>query len=342
MFYQRIGVDNRSNWYLKMNGLNAVSVTLTVISLITALVLNIVIRGSFYIESLNFIIDYQGNGNGSLTIFYNLISLLVNTIVVCVLFGILYVCYQRKITIIVFLCYFLMNTYIMMIMKTSFQEVRPFWYAQDVQELEWGCPSEFGNPSGHSWLVPLIYEPLITDITGPGFLQLGYLFPLVAIVLVPISRMYLGAHSGNQVLMGLTFGLGMCVLYRYVFQRWLYWLFERLLNKHYKVCTMLWLIPVNLLCIAAPLIVFGIDSNSREVPQQYMDMLSSKCNKTYTSLSVQGGQLVTSAIINIVFGAMFGIGCSDYTNYLYLYGYWKFVGETCCAKTCKFVLKLLV
>ena len=246
-----------------MRGLNTAAISLVSILLITALVLNIVIRGSFYLESLNFISDYQDSGNSSLTIFYNLISLLVNTIVVCVFFGLLYICYVRKITVLVFLSYFLINTYIMMLMKTSFQEVRPFWYSADIKQLEWGCPSEFGNPSGHSWLVPLIYEPLVTDITGPGYYQLGYLFPLVAIVLVPISRMYLGAHSGNQVLMGLTFGLGMCVLYRYVFQRWLYWLYEKLLSKIYRIRTMLWLIPVNLLFIAAPLIIFGISSTSR-------------------------------------------------------------------------------
>jgi|JI6StandDraft_1071083.scaffolds.fasta_scaffold36708_3 hypothetical protein len=71
-------------------------------------------------------------------------------------------------------------------------------------------------------------------------------------------------------------------------------------------------------------------------------MMSIKCNKTYTSLGVQGSQLITSGIINIVFGALYGIGCSDDTSYLYLYGYWGFVGETCGRKTGSFFLKVLV
>lgn len=33
------------------------------------------------------------------------------------------------------------------------------------------------------------------------------------IILVPISRMYLGAHSLNQVLEGLIFGIFFCLLY---------------------------------------------------------------------------------------------------------------------------------
>lgn len=116
-----------------MRQVDVIAIIAVLLMLIAVLVLNIVIRGAFYIESLNFIIDYQNNGNNSLTIFYNLVSLLVNTIVVCVFFGLLYISFPRKITVLVFLSYFLINTYMMMIMKSSFQEVRPFWYDQDIR-----------------------------------------------------------------------------------------------------------------------------------------------------------------------------------------------------------------
>jgi hypothetical protein len=71
-------------------------------------------------------------------------------------------------------------------------------------------------------------------------------------------------------------------------------------------------------------------------------MLSEKCNKDYTSLGVQGSQLVSGAVINLVFGIMMGIGVSEHTNYLYLYGYWVFVGSNWQQKTIRFILKLLV
>jgi hypothetical protein len=71
-------------------------------------------------------------------------------------------------------------------------------------------------------------------------------------------------------------------------------------------------------------------------------MLSEKCNKDYTSLGVQGSQLVSGAVINLVFGIMMGIGVSEHTNYLYLYGYWVFVGSNWQQKTTRFILKLLV
>jgi hypothetical protein len=93
----------------------------TLLLMVSSLVLNIIIRSAFYLESLNFIINYQTIGNSSLTIFYNLVSLLVNTIFITAFFGILYLCYRRKITVLIFVCFFLINAYIMMLMKASFQ-----------------------------------------------------------------------------------------------------------------------------------------------------------------------------------------------------------------------------
>lgn len=110
-----------------------VAIVITAILMIVCLVMNIVIRAALYQESLNFIINYQQPPNSSLRIFYNLISILVNTIYVCIVFGLLYLTFPRKITVIVFLSYFLINTFIMMLMKGSFQEPRPFWYSQQVE-----------------------------------------------------------------------------------------------------------------------------------------------------------------------------------------------------------------
>ena len=100
---------------------NRGTVVCTLLGLVGSLVLNIVIRSSLYNESLNFIMDFQALSTPGLTIFENLVSLLVNTIVVCALLGIIYVSFSRKIAALVFLIYFLINTWIMMIMKMSFE-----------------------------------------------------------------------------------------------------------------------------------------------------------------------------------------------------------------------------
>lgn len=206
-------------------------------------------------------------------------SVLVNTIFVCCLIGVLYVSFHRKIASMVFMFYFLLNAYAMMLMKASFQEPRPFWYSTSVQELEWGCPDEFGNPSGHSWLVTLIYEPFITDFVGYGWWYLGLVFPVVAAVLVPLSRMYLGAHSGNEIMMGLTFGLAMCVLYRFKLQEVLYRLIGLIDNSKYRLRIMVVTAICNVLFFAAPIIIFAINSNLNPIDNAILENLSNACGK---------------------------------------------------------------
>jgi len=52
--------------------------------------------------------------------------------------------------------------------------------------------------------------------------------------------------------------------------------------------------------------------------------------------------LISSGIIHILFGAMYGIGCSNATNDLYLYGQWNFVGESFLRKGLSSFLKLMI
>jgi len=77
---------------------------------------------------------------------------------------------------------------------------------------------------------------MIADVFGFGpFKIIGWLVIVAMAVLIPISRMYLGAHSANQVVMGLLLGLIFCVLYHYFFQRILYNYFWKLINKRIKI-----------------------------------------------------------------------------------------------------------
>lgn len=48
---------------------------------------------------------------------------------------------------------------------------------------------------------------------------------MVLVVMIPISRMYLGVHSLNQILFGLSLGTVFLVLYKYIYQKALYELY---------------------------------------------------------------------------------------------------------------------
>lgn len=75
------------------------------------------------------------------------------------------------------------------------------------------CPVEYGNPSGHSWFSAIFGFVVLMDFWGSGKHFINIWISIAAVILMPLSRMYLGAHSLNQVLEGLILGLAMCLLY---------------------------------------------------------------------------------------------------------------------------------
>jgi membrane-associated phospholipid phosphatase len=98
-------------------------------------------------------------------------------------------------------------------MKAFYADPRPFWTDKQVQSIGPLCPVEFGNPSGHSWFAPIFGFAIVIDYWGTGRKYANIWISIAVVILVPISRMYLGAHSLNQVLQGLVLGLAMCLLY---------------------------------------------------------------------------------------------------------------------------------
>lgn len=71
----------------------------------------------------------------------------------------------------------------------------------------------------------LLYEPIISDYLGYGPKYIAA-FPLVVIgAMVPLSRMYLGVHSANQILFGLSLGLVCLIMFKFVYQKALYELY---------------------------------------------------------------------------------------------------------------------
>jgi hypothetical protein len=79
-------------------------------------------------------------------------------------------------------------------------------------------------------------------------------------ILTPVSRMYLGAHSGNQILMGLTNGMCMAVIYRYFLQNWMYKLLQNM-NKQKKRLHIAILALANIIAFIIPIIIFNITNN---------------------------------------------------------------------------------
>lgn len=91
------------------------------IFLVATIALNSVLRHSFYNQSLNFIISLQAYNNIYLDIIMNIFSLLANTNFILGLLILLYSVFERKLAVLVYVSYFLANTYLINILKMSYQ-----------------------------------------------------------------------------------------------------------------------------------------------------------------------------------------------------------------------------
>jgi len=116
---------------------------------------------------------------------------------------------------------------------------------------------------------------IIDDLIGTaGWKKLFLLWlPLVG-TLNPVSRMYLGSHSGDQVVYAIFNSVAMIVLYHFVVQKKIYELFKSGLKGHrfgliLTITTILFLIA-----IAAPIIVYEVNASNRRYPQIYIDRLN--------------------------------------------------------------------
>jgi len=89
------------------------------------------------------------------------------------------------------------------------------------------------------------------------------LFVALIGVLNPLSRMYLGSHSGDQILYGLFNSVAVMVLYRYVLQRKVYKLMKNALQGRHFRLILIFNTIVYLAALAVAIIFYEINTASR-------------------------------------------------------------------------------
>lgn len=145
----------------------------------------------------------------------NIFSMFGNPIIVSLLI-IFEVCVvKHKFKALIHVSFYLISLYIIAFLKLAYQQSRPIWSWDQIHKWEWFCPKDFGNPSGHSFTILPLYEPILSKYIGFSKSKLTWFFLVFFGFFVPFSRTYLGMHSVNQVMFGLTLGVGATVMYRY-------------------------------------------------------------------------------------------------------------------------------
>lgn len=124
--------------------------------------------------------------------------------------------------------------------------------------------------------------------------------------MVPVSRMYLGVHSANQILFGLALGQIFLVLYKYVYQKHLYYLYWGLLMKHHKYKKLIVAIIAHILALIVPIIFYQVNLEQRPIPEKDIENLNKRCQSDLNGRQIQGHMLTSCAILSFFFGIFYG------------------------------------
>ena len=94
----------------------------------------------------------------------------------------------------------LLSTSVNDALKMAFHGPRPYWYSMDVISLS--RETSFGVPSGHAQISVGVWGMLAASIRK----WWGWMIAILIILLIGISRMYLGVHFPHDVILGWLIG----------------------------------------------------------------------------------------------------------------------------------------
>jgi membrane-associated phospholipid phosphatase len=178
-------------------------------------VMNVFYRTALFQFGENLIFWMQTFSNPVLDRFFTTVTLIIDPSVV-VLASCMFVMIRKdKRNAIISLVFVLINIYLTGVLKALYADPRPFWANSTIRNIGIYCPQEYGNPSGHSWFAPVISFAFILEYFDTGKNRINLIISMFILFFVPLSRMYLGAHSLNQILQGLCLGLSFVYLYKF-------------------------------------------------------------------------------------------------------------------------------
>jgi hypothetical protein len=214
-----------------------------------------------------------------------------------------------------FISGFIKCIYFINILKIIYGNKRPFWDIENKNLLKYRCDGGYGNPSGHSFIstyVYLSYYYVLSKtklIKNKKFLKNIFLgFSLLLILLIMISRVYLGLHTINQIVYGALLGLFFFYLDYFIFEiiNMDIYYYKKLFKskKIMKIFIIIILISLSLLL----LVYFIFNKNKIKKYNSFLDDIP-KCKKLkdYRRLNKEGlfANLLIFFLIGMYFGQMF-------------------------------------
>lgn len=189
-----------------------------------------------------------------------------------------YLIIYRKFNGLVYLIFMSLNIYLITVTKNSFQDGRPFWEYDFINQLQWSCPTQYGYPSGHAWIAVLLFEPILTDFTGLGPFRWALFLIAVTGSLIPLCRLYLGVHSVDQILTGLVMSTAMLTIYRFALQKPLFhYLYLCLTTVKHRAKLVFATVMMNIIFIMVPVAIYIINTTVHTISQERLDQVNGRC-----------------------------------------------------------------
>ncbi len=183
--------------------------------IITVVVMEALTRDFVFNSSLAFEKSLQSGKSNTLTTIFKIISGIGDQHFYIPALFLIFLFYpiQRS-----FLFFFNVSISVLLveILKNSYGNPRPFWIEKSLFKV---CEGGYGNPSGHSISATAGFLGIWTTIFDNEYFDekkiwkyLSLFTTVTMIFLILLSRLYLAAHSINQVFYGASLGLGIYTL----------------------------------------------------------------------------------------------------------------------------------
>lgn len=104
--------------------------------------------------------------------------------------------------------------------------------------------------------------------------------------MIPLCRLYLGVHSVDQILLGLSMSASILVVYRFGLQKFLFDLLYSCLiyQKSFKKYLIAGI--CHILCFISPIIIFIINTNIRMISDERLAEINEACSSDLTVYSI--------------------------------------------------------
>lgn len=268
----------------------------------------------------------QRHSSPALDAFFIFFTFIIDPLFVTACVILMLLVMRRKLLAYTTVLFILFNSYLTTVLKAFFAAPRPYWTAHAVRNIGYYCPKDFGNPSGHAEFAAVVACVILLDLVDRKRQKVWGVVAVLLMGAVSTSRLYLGGHSLDQVMLGLYMGIALSLLYSHGGLKQL--IQRQLLGSRTSSTGLILagLAAMHLLTLAGYWMNEWKQKSHRQEARVWMANYKEKCGKTideqYLNLMMAAlSSVVTSTCAGLIFG-MRSLSAHPHFQ-LYASGLWK-------------------